>query len=343
MNSSSGNNTAIRTIDLFCGAGGSSYGARLAGAEIVAGFDLWKPAVHTYNANFGEGKARCEDIFHLDPEALVAELGQIDLILASPECTNHSKAKGKGERSERSRETALQVVRFAKVLKPQWIVIENVTEMQQWSRHQELREELDKLGYECSEETLNAQDFGTPQSRRRLFVLCSLHGKPEMPVSIDMGTKTAKDIISANNGYKLTPLRIQTRALSTLAKIDYAIEQMQKDEKELEPFLVVYYGSAKEGGNGGWQSLDRPLRTITTLDRFGYVVPGLIRDEDKMRMLQPEELKRAMGYGPDFKFAPGLTRRDKIKLMGNGVCPPVMKAIVESLIKQQEGNEKGGR
>ncbi|MBK8990090.1 MAG: DNA cytosine methyltransferase [Chloroflexi bacterium] len=48
----------IRTLDLFCGAGGSSYGARQAGAEIVAAIDYWQTAVDTYNANFGEGKAR---------------------------------------------------------------------------------------------------------------------------------------------------------------------------------------------------------------------------------------------------------------------------------------------
>lgn len=328
----------IRTIDLFCGAGGSSYGARLAGAEIVAAFDLWESAITTYNANFGDGKARCEDIFKLEPETLVNELGKIDLILASPECTNHSKAKGNGLRCERSRETALEVVRFARVFKPQWVVIENVEEMQDWSRHQELRQELEELGYSCTEIKLNAQDFGVPQSRKRLFMLCSLSGKPEGPDKSHIKTKTARDIIVAENGYGLNPLRTEKRAQATLAKADYAITRMIEDGKELEPFLIVYYGSAKEGGNGGWQNLDRPLRTITTLDRFGYVVPGPTRDKDKMRMLQPEELKRAMGYGNDFKFAENLSRRDKIKLMGNGVCPPVMKAIVESLIKQQEND-----
>jgi len=52
-------------------------------------------------------------------------------------------------------------------------------------------------------------------------------------------------------------------------------------------------------------------------------------------MLQPDELKRAMGYGDDFVFAEGLARRDKVKLMGNGVCPPVMEAILKSLINQE--------
>lgn len=337
MNHPQNDKMPIRAIDLFCGAGGSSYGARLAGVEVVAAFDYWQPAVDTYNANFGEGKARCEDIFELDPEILRDEIGDIDLILASPECTNHSKAKGKGERCERSRETALEVVRFARVFKPKWIVIENVVEMQEWSRHQELKQRLAELGYNFIEAKLNAQDFSVPQSRNRLFLLCSVIDKPQKPEQSQARVKTARDIVSKNT-YKLNPLRTERRAKATLAKADYAIDQMQKEDKELQPFLIVYYGSAKEGGNGGWQELDRPLRTITTLDRFGYVIPGRTRDEDKMRMLQPEELKLAMGFGDDFSFAEGLSRRDKIKLMGNGVCPPVMQAIVESLIDQQRGN-----
>ncbi|WP_423224858.1 DNA cytosine methyltransferase [Candidatus Amarolinea aalborgensis] len=329
----------IRAIDLFCGAGGSSYGARQAGVEIVAAFDIWRPAVDTFNRNFGAGVARQADIFDLDVEALHAELGKIDLILASPECTNHSKAKGKGIRCERSRETALEVVRFAETFKPRWVVIENVVEMQDWHRHDELKQRLEELDYNITEPELDAEAFGVAQSRKRLFMLCVHADTPPVLADVKSDAKTARDIVSKNT-YKLNQLRIPRRAGATLAKADYAIAQMQSEGKPPEPFLIVYYGSAKNGGNGGWQSLDRPLRTITTLDRFGYVVPGPSREQDRMRMLQPEELKLAMGYGDDFVFAEGLPRRDKIKLMGNGVCPPVMKAIVESLTRSWQGDSK---
>jgi DNA (cytosine-5)-methyltransferase 1 len=54
-----------------------------------------------------------------------------------------------------------------------------------------------------------------------------------------------------------------------------------------------------------------------------------------MRMLQPEELKIAMGFDRSYKLnLPGLTRRQQVKLMGNGVCPPVMEYIVKSLISR---------
>src|SRR5687768_3211893 len=117
----------VRAVDLFCGAGGSSLGARRAGADIVAGFDRWPLAARTFEANFPEARCIVDSVELLDPYRLSKELGRIDLLLASPECTNHGPSRGKRPRCERSRETALQVVRFAEALGPRWIVIENVT------------------------------------------------------------------------------------------------------------------------------------------------------------------------------------------------------------------------
>lgn len=87
----------------------------------------------------------------------------------------------------------------------------------------------------------------------------------------------------------------------------------------------MYYGS---DGSGGWQSLHKPLRTITTLDRFALVAPGT--DGLRMRMLQVPELRRGMGFNDDYKLDFG-TRRDRIRLLGNGVCPPVMAEVIRSL------------
>jgi DNA (cytosine-5)-methyltransferase 1 len=91
------------------------------------------------------------------------------------------------------------------------------------------------------------------------------------------------------------------------------------------PFLIVYYGS---DGAGGWQRLNVPLRTITTLDRFAYVRRRKNRHE--MRMLQVPELKKAMGFPARYRLNHGV-RRDKIRLLGNAVCPPVIKTIIETI------------
>jgi DNA (cytosine-5)-methyltransferase 1 len=319
----------LKAIDLFCGAGGSSYGAQNAGFDIMAGFDNWKPAIKTYCTNFPRAKAFEADIRKLSPQQLKYELGDIDLVLASPECTNHSRAKGAGERSEESRETAFEVIRFAKYFRPMWLVIENVIDMQSWDRHEELLNQLWRLGYFVREVTLNAKDFGVPQSRERLFILCSLSGEANEPAPKPCSKITIRSVIDTSGKFSMSPLRKKGRAEKTILSAERAIAVLG----DHTPFLLVYYGSARNG-RGGWQSIDEPLRTITTLDRFAYITPG--PEGHLMRMLQPEELKLAMGFGPDFKLSDvaGLSRRERIKLMGNGVCPPVMEAIVRSLTSQ---------
>lgn len=320
MSSTLNKQVRLRTIDMFCGAGGSSYGARNAGAEIVAGFDIWNPAIVAYKANFKGAKVYEEDLSKLVPENVKQEIGEIDLILASPECTNHSVAKGAGERSEKSKLTAFEVTRFAKVFRPKWIVIENVIQMESWSEHPKLLQELYDLNYFVKVLKLNSIDFGIAQTRNRLFLLCSQSKGVQIPTVIPKSLKPVSSIIDWSCTYKFTPLRQRKRAKKTLARAQNAIEALGKKE----PFLIVYYGTGD-----GWQSIEKPLRTITTLDRFGLVVPT--NNGHRMRMLQPEELKLAMGYGKDFNLNLDLTRRQKIMLMGNGVCPPVMQVIVNSL------------
>lgn len=312
----------IRTIDLFCGGGGSSYGARKAGAKIVAGFDMWSTAIKAYKKNFPEAKTFEGDLRSLDPAALKMEIGEIDLILASPECTNHSLAKGAKERSEESKMTAFEVTRYARVFRPKWLVIENVVEMQSWSEHPKLLKELWELDYFVNEVKLNAADYGVPQARRRLFLMCSLSTKAEKPAATVIKHRPASSIIDWSDKYKFTPLFEKGRAENTIHRAENAIKALGKRED----FLMVYYGSGE-----GWQSLDNPLRTITTLDRFALVRAS--RSGHKMRMLQPEELKLAMGFKNDYNLDIGVTRRERIKLMGNGVCPPVMSTIIKKLCR----------
>lgn len=314
----------IRTIDLFCGAGGSSYGARNAGANIIAGFDIWEPAIRTYKANFSDAFVFQQDIREINPQKIKDQIGSIDLMLASPECTNHSVAKGAKERSEESKRTVFEVIRFAKVFQPKWLVIENVIQMKSWSEHPRLLGELWRLGYFVKEVKLNSKDYGVPQARERLFLLCTQAEEASFPKPLSENRVPASSIIDTSDKYKFTPLYSLNRAKKTLERAERAFSEVGKNE----PFLLVYYGT---DGSGGWQTIDKPLRTITTLDRFAYVVPG--RDGHLIRMLQPEELKLAMGFKIDFNLDLNLTRRQKIKLMGNGVCPPVMESIVHSLIK----------
>lgn len=322
----------IRAIDLFCGAGGGSWGARQAGAEIVAGFDASKTAEDAFTENFPHALFFGGLLEHIDPSKAKRLIGNIDLMLASPECTSHSVAKGAATRSARSRNTAFQVTRFAAVFAPRWIIIENVVSMRKWSGYPKFKRKIERLGYHVHEQLLNAADFGVPQTRRRLFLLCDRERRPSDVMPTHRGRLPVSSVIDTNGTYGLSPLRTERRAPDTIARANRAIETIGARR----PFLIVYYGS---DGAGGWQRISDPLRTITTLDRFAYVKP--LGSRHVMRMLQVPELKRAMGMPRKFRLSDA-NRREQIRLIGNAVCPPLMRAVVRSLLSS-DGKRQGRR
>ena len=250
--------------------------------------------------------------------------GDIDLLLASPECTNHSVAKGAKPRCEKSQRTSNYVLNFARTLVPRWIVLENVVELRLWYGFDSLIRGLRNLGYHVRPEIFDAAEFGVPQTRRRLYLLCDRDGEPA-PVRYNNGSRrTAGDVVQLGGPWQSKPLNNPGRARATIERANRAIAALGKRI----PFLIVYYGSDKRG-LGGWQRLDRPLRTLTTLDRFGLVTwEG---SEPMLRMLQVDELRSAMGFPGNHHFQHG-TRRDKIRMIGNAVCPPVMQAIIQSMV-----------
>jgi DNA (cytosine-5)-methyltransferase 1 len=310
----------MRTLDLFCGGGGSSLGAQAAGAEIVCGIDAWDIASQTYKANFPDAAAPnvtlCETSSPVD---LGLDLGDIDLILASPECTNHTCAKGNVPRDENSKRTARYLLNFARALSPRWMVLENVVHMKKWDGYDPLVAELEGLGYHVRSQVLNAAWFGVPQNRRRLFLLCDREQMPDEVPLPGGAPKTARDILDPPGSWSSRPLYRDGRAVNTIARAERAMAKLGRRKD----FLIVYYGS---DGSGGWQPLDKPIRTLTTLDRFGLVTWD--GDTPMLRILQVPELKRAMGFTGKLEHG---CRRDRVMLLGNGVCPPVMTAVVRSL------------
>lgn len=313
----------MRGLDIFCGAGGSSDGARAAGVEMAGAIDMCAVATATYQANFPKAKVFNDRLENINLGSLKRALGSIDILLASPECTNHTCAKGSAPRSEASRATALLAVEYARKFSPRWLVLENVVHMRPWSKYGALKRQLGDLGYNLAEQVIDASDFGVPQKRTRLFLVGDRKQAPSLVGGGRPGRRrTVKSILDKDGQWKSSPLFGAGRAKGTLERAKRALKELGEDAR----FLLVYYGS---DGSGGWQPLDRPLRTITTVDRFALVEPGT--DGHTMRMLQVPELKRAMGFADEYKFEIG-NRRDKIRLLGNGVCPPVMQSVVSALV-----------
>lgn len=166
---------------MFCGAGGSSQGARDAGIEVKLAMNHWKLAIETHSANFPETDHDCADISASDPRRYEST----DILIASPECTNHSLAKGKGktrkqlnmfetqkQAEDRSRATMWDVPRWAEYHDYNIIITENVVDAKRWIMYDAWIKAMQLLGYDYRECFLNSMHFHpTPQSRDRLFVV----------------------------------------------------------------------------------------------------------------------------------------------------------------------------
>lgn len=175
----------ITVTDLFCGAGGSGLGATAVdGVELVMAANHWKLAVDTHQANFPQADHDCADISQAEPR----RYRRTTLLWASPECTNHSNAKGKKRNGQptlfdrpdpsavRSRATMWDVPRFAEVHRYDAVIVENVVEAAQWEMFPAWLMAMDCLGYAHNIVWLNSMHAPAitapraPQSRDRMYV-----------------------------------------------------------------------------------------------------------------------------------------------------------------------------
>lgn len=180
---------AYQIADLFCGAGGTSTGALRAAREAglrprLTAVNHWPRAIETHAANHPDARHLCTSIDAIDPRSLF-KLGELDLLLASPECMHHSVARGGRPVNDQSRATAWCVTRWAEALQPGVILVENVPEFLDWApigtNGRPLKSQrgavfqgwvaaLRALGYTVDWRILCAADYGDPTTRRRLFV-----------------------------------------------------------------------------------------------------------------------------------------------------------------------------
>lgn len=178
----------VSITDLFCGAGGSSIGATQAGGELVVGLNHWAKAIETHATNFPQALHDCTDVQACDPRRYPATT----ILIASPECVNHSLAKGQkkykrdtvGTRpmfegygldpaGERSRATMWDVPRFAEIHDYSLIIVENVLEARKWRLWDSWWHAMTvSLGYDGRVVYFNSQfAWPTPQSRDRMYAV----------------------------------------------------------------------------------------------------------------------------------------------------------------------------
>jgi DNA (cytosine-5)-methyltransferase 1 len=282
--------------DLFCGAGGSSTGLLRACGAMGKQLDLlavnhWAVAVETHSTNHPKFRHLCESLDNVNPRTAVPR-GRLDILLASPECIFHSRARGGRPINDQARASAWHVVRWAEALRIESILIENVREFREWgplnaygrpikSRKGEIYRaflnSLRAIGYTVEDQLLNAADFGDPTTRQRLFIQARRGRKPIVwptpshnPTGL-LGAKwrAAREIIDWTIKGQSIFERKRPLAEKTMERILAGLQKF--GGPELAPYLVILRQHADA------RSLKKPLPTICAGgNHLGVAEPFLV-------------------------------------------------------------------
>jgi DNA (cytosine-5)-methyltransferase 1 len=263
----------LNCADLFCGAGGSSTG--LIQAANVLGFKLnllavnhWQKAVDTHTRNHPWARHMCADLSSIDPDKAIPG-GKLDLLIASPECTHHSNARGGKPCSDQSRASAWHVLHWAERLRIDHIMIENVREFENWGplkrngrpmkskrgkTFSAFLTALESLGYVVDKRILNAADYGEATCRKRLFIQASRKGPITWPKLSHVGRwRAAREVIDWNIKGESIFDRKRPLASRTMDRIEAGLRKFGG-----EAFIAVLRGSHVQHS-----SVDEPLGTIS--------------------------------------------------------------------------------
>ncbi len=170
-------------VDLFSGAGGLAVGFRQAGWSVLAANDADKEAGATFRLNFPEASFFGGPIAALTAKAVLDECGikrgELDCLIGGPPCQSFSYNNHQRSAEDERARLFRDYLRLVKGLKPKTLVMENVPGILTIGDNaviKEISEKLEDLGYNVEVRILSAEEFGTPQVRRRVFIVASRVG-----------------------------------------------------------------------------------------------------------------------------------------------------------------------
>lgn len=301
-------------IDLFAGFGGWSTGARNAGVNVLWAANHWQEAVTWHAANHIGTQHVCQDLH----QARWEDVPSHDLLLASPCCQGHSKARGKASgnpQHDASRSTAWAVVSALEFHRPEGALVENVPEFTEWSLYPAWLAAVQALGYQVAPHVVDCADLGVPQHRVRLFLVLTRSKAPLFLQLKQHQHVPAASFLEFDAG-RWSLIEKPGRAQATLDRVRNGRERFG------DRFIMPYYG--KGSGTTG-RDINRPIGTITTRDRWA-IVRG-----NEMRMLSADENLRAMSFAFDVKRPK--SHRLTVHMAGNAVPPLAAKHVIEAFLE----------
>ena len=323
---------SLRIGDVFCGAGGLSYGvheaARACGLDTksVLAIDVDTVALDVYRRNFDPEQITNQDLWQsvthsystrrksasfLDEprpltDVLKATKGKVDILLGGPPCGGHSTSNNVTRRNDSRNRYYIVMPALAVALDAKAVIVENVPGVLHDHKHvlQNAKELFESSGYEVSDSVVDAQTLGLPQTRKRHILVASRQATPDLEAIVNAFKRPPKDLRWAiGDLMDVVPgdLFDSGAELSDVnrRRIEYLFDNDEYDlPNEHRP------DSHKSGhtypsiyGRLRW---DRPSGTITT----GYNTPGRGRyiHPEVRRTITPHEAARIQGFSDCFEF-----------------------------------------
>ena len=299
-------------VDNFAGGGGASTGIELAtGYSVDIAINHDPEAIKMHKANHPNTKHYCENVWAVDP--IKACNGHpVGLAWFSPDCKHFSKAKGGKPKDKNIRGLAWVALRWAGLVRPRVIMLENVEEFKTWGplnrRHHPIKskqgktfekfvQQLTNLGYKVEFKELIAADYGAPTMRKRFFMIARCDGKPivwpeptHAPADSEevkagllkpyVGAYTQLDFSLPCPSIFDTSEEIKEkygiRAVRPLAP--KTMERIARGLKKFvlenpEPFII----QCNHGGERRTNDIREPMPTITGKHGYGIVEPYMVQ------------------------------------------------------------------
>lgn len=300
------------TIDNFAGGGGASTGIELAtGYSVDIAINHDPEAIKMHKANHPNTKHYCENVWAVDP-VKACNGHPVGLAWFSPDCKHFSKAKGGKPKDKNIRGLAWVACRWAGLVRPRVIMLENVEEFKTWGplnrRHHPIKskqgktferfvQQLTDLGYKVEFRELVAADYGAPTMRKRFFMIARCDGKPIVWPEPTHGSADSEEVkaglrkpyVGAYTQIDFSrpcPSIFDTseeikekygiRAVRPLAK--KTMDRIARGLKKFvldnpEPFII----QCNHGGERRPNDIREPMPTITGKHGYGIVEPYMVQ------------------------------------------------------------------
>ena len=299
-------------VDNFAGGGGASTGIEMAtGYSVDIAINHDPEAIKMHKANHPNTKHYCENVWAVDP-VKACNGHPVGLAWFSPDCKHFSKAKGGKPKDKNIRGLAWVALRWAGLVRPRVIMLENVEEFKTWGPlnrgHHPIKakqgktfekfvQQLNDLGYTVEFKELIAADYGAPTMRKRFFLIARCDGKPivwpeptHAPADSEkvkagllepyVGAYTQIDFSRPCPSIFDTSEEIKEkygiRAVRPLAS--KTLDRIAKGLKKFvldnpEPFII----QCNHGGERRPNDIREPMPTITGKHGYGIVEPYMVQ------------------------------------------------------------------